>query len=105
MISREFFVWMASKPIRLIFMVSMVMVLTFCLVMLFGMNMHQAELREIQIQQIREIEAEAARARDEAARAKDEAARAKAEALKTRTQTEKNAMDVKQIEKAIREDR
>lgn len=98
MISREFVEWLGSKPIRLMAMVAMVMVLTFSLIMLFGMHFHTAQLAEQQVEQLKRIEAEAMRA-------KEEAVKAKAEAMRARSQADKNTKDVKSIEQTIEKDR
>jgi len=91
MVSREFLSWLASKPIRLMAMVCMVMVLTFSLVMLFGAQFHAAQVADQQIEALRRIEAEAMRA--------------KAEAIKAKVVAEKNTRDVKAIEQTIKDDR
>ena len=91
MVSREFLSWLASKPIRLMAMVCMVMVLTFSLVMLFGAQFHAAQVADQQIEALRRIEAEALRA--------------KAEAIKAKVVAEKNTRDVKAIEQTIKDDR
>jgi len=98
MVSREFLSWLASKPIRLMAMVFMVMVLTFSLVMLFGAQFHASQVADQQIETLRRIEAEALRA-------KDEAVKAKAEATKAKTVAEKTTKDVRAIEQTIRDDK
>jgi uncharacterized protein YlxW (UPF0749 family) len=90
MVSREFLSWLASKPIRLMAMITMVMVLTFSLIMLFGAQFHAAQVADQQIEALRRIEAEALRA--------------KAEALKAKVQADANTRDVKKIERTIRDD-
>lgn len=98
MISREFAEWLGSKPIRLMFMVAMIMTLTFSLVMLFGTQLHTARLAEQQVEQLKRIEAEAIRA-------KAEAEKAKAEAVKARVRADENAKDVRAIERTIEKDK
>jgi len=91
MVSREFLSWLASKPIRLMAMVMMVMVLTFSLVMLFGTQFHAAQVVDQLMESQRHIEAEALKA--------------KAEALKAKAVAEKNTKDVKAIEQSIKDDK
>ena len=91
MVSREFLSWLASKPIRLMAMVFMVMVLTFSLVMLFGAQFHASQLADRQIEALQRIEAEALRA--------------KAEAIKAKVVAEKNTRDVKAIEQTIKDEK
>lgn len=91
MISGEFVSWVASKPVRLVAMVFMIMTLTFALVMSIGLHVHNAQLAERQIQQIERIEAEALKAREEAA--------------KVRVESAKNKQEIKTLEKTLTGDR
>ena len=91
MVSREFLSWLASKPIRLMAMVMMVMVLTFSLVMLFGTQFHAAQVVDQLMESQRRIEGEALKA--------------KAEAIKAKVVAEKNTRDVKAIEQTIKDEK